>query len=208
LLQLSDFPDGWTAAPFEPDSAETAAFNAMRREAIAECVGVDPALLYPTVMGETTLTSSTFISPDGESQVVQRVGLAPDGDTAEASMEAMSSPLIPDCYESVSMEFADDFPEELPEGLTVTNVTMEQMPKGLPEEEAQFFRSVWYDVTIDFEVDGVGYAQYLVLRFERVGSVMTDIEVQATSVSYLGLPLDDITDRAIDKAEELSRTGP
>jgi hypothetical protein len=177
LLTLDDLPDGWTETPDDPtDDADDDEILAM----IAECSGLDVALLGDQVLGDTKAKSGEFGSPDEISTVQQSIGFAPDEATALAAIAAIGNAALPDCYEqSLTTLFATEFPDEdttddQPAELVLGEVVAEFVDlTGIAAAD----EAVWLRVVAPLTYQAESITQHVDLIFLRVGRVLSNVEL-------------------------------
>jgi hypothetical protein len=146
---------------------------------MSDCAGLDAALVGDEVLGDTKAESDEFSSPDESATVSQTIGFAPDEDTAIAAMNEVADPALADCYEqAVRDTFAEmvtstDPANTLPEGMTLSDVTMERVDlAGVAEpDETVVYRSVGTFDYLDQQI-----AIYADLYFLRDGTVLSQLE--------------------------------
>jgi hypothetical protein len=183
LLTVDDLPAGWTEAPTD-DNDEQDAENIQR---ISECSGLDAELIGDRVLGDTKAKSPEFSSPDQLASVKQTLGLAPDEATASAAIAAIGDDKLAPCYEEAmrtSFEEAavtTDPAESLPDGMTLTDVTMERIdpPVAVDADDA-----VWYSTKATLDYQGQSVDIYLDLLFTRTGRVLSQIEFDGTTQAF------------------------
>ena len=164
LLQLSDFPSGWTEQPIETtdEQAETQRKN-------AECIGSD----QPTTndLGGATAKTGDFTAPSTDA-VRNGVSFAASEDEAIAHMEALSGDTVADCFATVTGDAAKNL--DLENGAKVTDVTVAPLNVTAAGDDV-----VGYRVTVVIELNNSTLDQYLDLVAVRVGRAVTSLQYQS-----------------------------
>ncbi len=184
LLTVDDLPDGWTETPYDPaDDADNEETLAM----IAECAGLDLALLGDQVLGDTKAKSGEFGSPDEISTAEQTIGFAPDEATALAAIAAVGNAALPDCYEqALATLFAIEFPDEdstddQPADLVLGEVVAEFVDlTGIAAAD----EAVWLRVVAPLTYQAETINQHVDLIFLRVGRVLSNVELGGFGVPF------------------------
>jgi hypothetical protein len=203
LLQLSDMPDGWIETPFDPATDGPDDQDRETLAAIGECLGVDPALLGEEVVGDTLNESSSFESPDEAFGVQQEIGFAETEEVALASMAALASPTLAECYDQAATASFEEAKLTDPVLANVTLLSLEALMidlTGLAEPS----EAVWLTITIELDYDGQPLDQYLDLLFLRDGRVMSQLELSAIGAEFPGEEIDPIVTRTIELMEGIS----
>jgi hypothetical protein len=205
LFTIDDFAPGWTAVPSEPEDDED---DAEMQALLAECSGIDPALLGEDVTGENEATSPEFVSPDETATVTHTIGFAQDEASAVEAITAIGDEAIPDCYLlAINALFEDlqgpdaDPSETFPPGVTISDVTVDRVDlTGVAADD----EAVWYAVTVTFEFEGQSLDQYLDLIFLRQGRVLSQIELSSEGAEFPPDMIDPIVGLAIERAAGLT----
>jgi hypothetical protein len=127
LIVFDDFAQGWKENPSEPENPDDDRINAL----VAECAGVDAALIGDDVLGDRKATSPEFSSLDDTYTLEHTVGFAPDADTAALAIQQIGGEALPACYASATQtlfaeELANPDPDDpLPPGIEIGEVTSE-----------------------------------------------------------------------------------
>jgi hypothetical protein len=183
LLQLSDFPSGWTEQPIETsdEQAETQRKN-------AECLGSD----QPTTndLGGATAKTGDFTAPSTDA-VRNAVSFAASEDEAIAHMEALGGDAVADCFATVTGDAAKNL--DLENDAKVTDVTVAPLNVTAAGDDV-----VGYRMTVVIEVNNSTLNQYIDLVAVRVGRAVTSLQYQ----SVLTMPTTEDVDHYTALAAE------
>jgi hypothetical protein len=205
LFTLDDFAEGWTAVPSDPEDDED---DAEMQAMLAECSGIDPALLGEDVTGDNEATSPEFVSPDETATVSHTIGFAEDETSAVAAITAIGNEAIPDCYvQAINALFEDmqsgeaDPSDTFPPGVTITDVTVDRVDlTGVAADD----EVVWYATTVTLEYEGQSLAQYLDLILLRQGRVLSQVQLTSEGAEFPRDLVDPIVGLAIERASGLT----
>lgn len=187
LITIDDFAGGWNEQPPEPDTDDDEA-DAI----IAECAGIDVALLSDDVLG-TTRVDASFITTDEVFEVEHSVGFTADEATAAAAVAAISDPDIPGCYGEAVVQFfteaqaGTDPADTLPPGIEIGEVTTEVGDLSgfaLQSSEAQ-----WFHVAYPLTLDGQTFEQHADFIFLRNGTALSQVLLTGFGAAF---PVEDI----------------
>ena len=204
LITLADLPPEWTEQPYDPaDDADDDEVLAL----VAECSGLDPALLGDDVLGDTKAKTGEFNSPDESASVQHTIGFAVDDATARAALEAIGDPALPDCYEqALATAFAAEFPDPdptdtLPAELVLGEVVAEYVDvTGLADPD----EAVWLTFLAPLTVSGQTFEQHLDLIFLRTGRVLSQVQLGGLGAPFPPDLIDQIVTLAIERAESIA----
>lgn len=191
LLTVDDFSEGWTAVPPGDDAAaedddEGIVF-------VADCAGVELALLSDDVLGTTRATSPTFTTTDDTFAVDHSAGFAADEATAIAAAAAVADPDVPGCYGDGIVEFftrsatATDPADTLPPGMEIGEVTTslgDLTPFALQADDA-----IWFHVGYPLTIQGQTFEQHADFVFLRNGDALSRLMLTGFGETF---PPDDI----------------
>lgn len=164
LPVLDDFPLGWAAEPRDDDPVDGPDFNAE----MAECLGVDPALMADS---KVEVKSDTFSFDDAE--VEADVSMLPTRAYADEAVGALLKPEARGCFEEVFskvLEYSLSHPaegEELPAGVEFGEISFGDLNFVDVGEDSRAFR-----ISMPIEVETVTVELYADIVFIRVGRAM------------------------------------
>lgn len=188
LITFEDFAEGWTTNPSEPDDPEDDRLDVL----VAECAGVDAALIGDDVLGDRKARSPEFSSLDETYTLEHTVGFAPDAETAALAIEQIGGEALPACYASATQtlfmeEMANPDPTDpLPPGLEIGEVTYEV---GDVSTFGLAGQAVWYHFAIPFTIDGQTIESHLDLVFLRNGAALSQVLMGGFGTPF---PVEDI----------------
>jgi hypothetical protein len=130
VLQLSDFPSGWTGTPSTDDP--TAAENKAGQKRFAACLKVEPSLIGAGAASEATAASDDFGDSDNH-QVSSTVTVTPTAKGVRGVLDAVRKPEAPGCFQAFvndALVSATRHPkpgEELPPGVTFAKAEVDRL---------------------------------------------------------------------------------
>lgn len=174
LIVFDDFAEGWQSNPAAPDDPDDERINAL----VAECAGVDPALIGDDVLGDRKAESPEFSSLDENFTLEHTVGFAPDADTAALAIEQIGGEALPACYATATQalfmeEMANPDPDDpLPPGIDIGDVAFEV---GDVSAFGLTGQAVWYHFSIPLTLDGQTFESHLDIVFLRNGAALSQV---------------------------------
>jgi hypothetical protein len=180
LLQLSDFPSGWSEDPVVGKTEEEESANRQ----IAHCAGVESTSIID--FGGAIARSGTFTS-SSQDRVADVVSVAPSPDAASQRLAVIDSADVASCMNEVYTSVLEDTLGE--QNLTLGELKVARLNVGPAGDE-----TVAYRITVPVESKGTPAGElYVDLVAVRVGRGVSGLNFQA---QYSPFRSDD-TDRYI-----------
>jgi hypothetical protein len=172
LITFEDFASGWSEdlPDDEPDDDEAT-------DIVAECAGIDPALIGNDLLGATRVEVG-FTTLDETFSLDHSVGFAADEVTAGEAFAAITDPDVPACYGEAVQQFfemqmsSDDPADTLPPGLEIgeATATVGDLSAFALQSEVHWFH-VEYPLTLDTQT----FDQHADFVFFRNGAALAQV---------------------------------
>jgi hypothetical protein len=190
LLQLSDFPSGWTEQP-----VKTTDENVKTQRKNAECIGSDRPRIND--LGGASAETGDFTAPSQDA-IRNAVSFAASEDEATAHMAALRGSTVADCFATVTGDAAKN--ADLANNAKITNVTVAPLNVTRVGDDV-----VAYQVTIEIKVNNGTVSQYLDLVAVRVGRAVTSLQFNSSLIAPSTEDLDHYTGLAAQRLAEALR---
>ena len=203
LLTSSDYPDGWTEAPFEEDPDES---EYDLPSSVAGCLGVSVDI-YPSFGDDESLAESgTFTAPDGAG-VQQMTVLVEDASVATDAMAQYARPDAPGCYAGAIQEFYDlevartaDSPDALPAGTSIGDVTVESIDVPVTDDV-----TVHYLLSIPIVSADESTTVSVDILFFRQGRALSQVQITSGQTRFASSDIDGLSTRVLELLEPVGR---
>ncbi len=187
LIVLEDFAEGWKSEPREVDDDDGRLIPL-----VAECAGVDAALIGDDVVGDRIARSPSFSSVDETFTLEHTIGFAVDADTAALSITLIGGDALPACYaEATQIAFTEEFTnpdpaDSLPPGIELGEVGFEVGDASVFGLSAE---AVWYHFDIPLTLGTDTIESHLDIVFLRNGAALSQVVMTGFGARF---PVEDI----------------
>ncbi len=172
LLQLSDFPSGWSEAPADDEEEDDSAD-------IGECVGSDTGKLID--VGGASASTGTFSDPGEDYGVENSVGVAATIDSAQAGVIALQDDDVLLCMQDLYRDFFQDEidnpsdpTDTLPEGTSLGEITVSRLNVAAAGDDLAALR-----VIVPLSVESFEISLYADIVLIRKGRALSGLFFQS-----------------------------
>lgn len=187
-LRAADLDGEWEERP----ATEAEIPESQRR--IADCLGEDPEVLYPT--DEPQSKSPTFTSPEDQ-EVSSEVDVAPTLDAASARFDALTSRRAGDCIGAELQRYLEEDDPFQGQPVAVGDVTIDRLPVDDVGEESTAFR-----VSVPLAAGGNEVAVHLDYVLARAGRALISVRASSLFEPFPADELQQLAGRVVDRIDD------
>lgn len=185
LLELSDFPSGWSqrTAEDEEDPREED-----RQRAIAECMGVDFERLYGE---DVSADSPTFVSP-GDEEISSSAGIEDTEEDARFVVETLATDKALTCIAEQLQAFMEE--RSRGEDAEIGTVAVDRMSFTQLGDRTDAYR-----ITVPIKAEGLEVDAYFDIASVRVGRAGATVQAFSVITPFDTAQLEELTATVVDR---------